>query len=420
MVFPGFLPQQGGGILQQIYMVISIIGFVGFLALIIFGTRLLIWQLDRKLKHSLVTLEAYRNDTRAMFLDSFVDSLDRKTERKFESLRDFKFSAPSDLDPSGMFGKLENVLDASESKFDRFIQANAETDDEEELADLQMAFKGVMGTHQIYKVVRHYRQLIKKTQSIQLAQLTIMMLPIFEELAESQKEASRAFLDGAPIGDAIGPLVAAKFITSEPEEVAEDIVRSEEEVAGNEVHVIKSKGPGGRLGKYGDAIEEVADDVEAIVTVDAAAKFEGEETGTVSEGVGVMMGGPGVEKSKIEDAAVENDLPLEGIVVKQSPPEASKPMKKEIYEAYKPAVEKVEEIVEEVDGPVAVVGVGNTCGVANQRSDVSDVSRKLQKYWEEYEEMDEDDTSYMGMMGAFPGGDGSDAGARLLWRLPRL
>jgi hypothetical protein len=215
--------------------------------------------------------------------------------------------------------------------------------------------------------------------------------------------------------------IPSKFITSEPEEVAEDIVRSEEEVAGNEVHVVKSRGPGGRLGKYGDAIEEVADDVEAIVTVDAAAKFEGEETGTVSEGVGVMMGGPGVEKSKIEDAAVENDLPLEGIVVKQSPPEASKPMKKEIYEAYKPAVEKVEEIVEELDGPVAVVGVGNTCGVANQRSEVSNVPSKLQKYWEEYEEMDEDDTSYMGMMGAFPGGDSSmKAGARLLRRLPRL
>jgi hypothetical protein len=69
--------------------------------------------------------------------------------------------------------------------------------------------------------------------------------------------------------------------------------------------------------------------------------------------------------------------------------------------------------VEELDGPVAVVGVGNTCGVANQRSNVSDVSQKLQKYWEGYEEMSEDDTSYMGMMGAFPGGDVSDAGARL-------
>jgi hypothetical protein len=33
------------------------------------------------------------------------------------------------------------------------------------------------------------------------------------------------------------------------------------------------------------------------IAVDAAAKFEAEETGTVSEGAGVTMGGSGVEKS---------------------------------------------------------------------------------------------------------------------------
>jgi len=42
-------------------------------------------------------------------------------------------------------------------------------------------------------------------------------------------------------------------------------------------------------------------------------------------------------------------------------------MKKEIYESYKDAVEKTEEIIDEFDGDVAVIGVGNTCGVGNTK-----------------------------------------------------
>lgn len=407
-------------------MIIQTIMSLLFFGLIFFFPRIMIWQADRKMKSALIDLESYKNDSETLFLRNFVDTMNPRLEQKFESLKDFKFSAPTSLDPQGMVRKLELVLDTSENKFNRFVERNADTEDEERLADLNMAFKGVMGTHQIYKVLRHFRQLINKTGNIQIISLVQMMMPIYKELAESQKEATRAFVDQAPIGDAIGPLVAAKLITREPEEVAEDIICSEEEINGNKVYVVKSKGPGARLGKYGDAIDSLAEnnDLSAIITVDAGAKFEGEETGAVSEGVGVMMGGPGVEKSKIEDAATSHDVPLEGLIIKQSPPEASKPMKKEIYEAFEPAVAKVEELVDEIDGEVAVIGVGNTCGVGNQQDETTGIDQKLEKYWEEYEKQEEEDVSYMGLMGLL-GGGGEQAGMKsamnsFLWRLPRL
>ncbi|MFB6209463.1 MAG: DUF1512 family protein [Candidatus Nanohaloarchaea archaeon] len=428
MALPGLFAMGGDGLLQQVFMVVQILSFLVLPALLLFFPKLMIWQTDRKLRSTLADLEAYRNDTEALFKDQLEEGMDQRTSEKFESLRDFKFSQPTGIDPAGLVGKLENVLDTSEQKFDRFIEQAANSEDEEKKADLNMAFKGVMGTHQIYKVTRHFRQLIKKTKMIYLVQMVQMMMPIYREVAESQKEATRAFVDQAPIGDTIGPLVAAKMIESEEEEldeVAEDIVHSEEELGDQEIHVLKSSGPGARLGKYGEALEELAENnnLDAIITVDAAAKFEGEETGSVSEGVGVMMGGPGVEKSKIEDVAVEHDIPLEGIVVKQSPPEASKPMKKEIYEAHKPAIEKVNEIVGEFDGEVAVVGVGNTCGAGDTRESVSGVHNRLRKYWEEYEEQEEEEVSYMGLMGAMPaGGDQSELRKmkdELIWKIPR-
>ncbi|MFB6213861.1 MAG: DUF1512 family protein [Candidatus Nanohaloarchaea archaeon] len=418
MVLPGLFPGSNNGIFAIIQTLISLL----FLGMIFFFPRIMMWQVDRKLKSLLVDLDTYRNDAEMMFLKKLDPHQSKAFQRKFESMKDFKFSQPTGLDPAGMVQRLENVLDASEDKFERFVRDNTETEDEEELADLNMAFKGVMGTHQVYKVMRHFRQLISKTKTFQLIGIVQMMMPIYEEIAEAQRDATRAFVDQAPIGDAIGPLVAAKMISSEPEEIAEDIIHSEEELDGQEVHILKSKGPGARLGKYGDAIDTLAEenDLEAIVTVDAAAKFEGEETGTVSEGVGVMMGGPGVEKRKIEDAATEHDVPLEGIVVKQSPAEASKPMKKAIYEAWNPAVEKAEKITEEFDGPVAVIGVGNSCGVGNTREDTSGIHSKLQKYWKEYEEQEEEEVSYMGLLGAMPGGDSMEGAAdSFLWRIPR-
>jgi len=402
-MIPGLFPTGGEG---NFFIIIQTITTILFFGLIFFFPKIMLWQIDRKMRGVLDSLDTYRNTTENMFREKFTDNFNGSTQNKFESLKNTKFSQPTGIDPAGMVGKLEHVLDTSENKFKRFVDHNADTEKEEELADLNMAFKGVMGTHQIYKVVRHFRQLIKGTQNIQLVGLVRMMLPVYEEIAESQKDATRAFLDQAPIGDAIGPLVAAKMITEEPEEISENIVHSEEEIEDQTVHVIKSDGPGARLGKYGDAIDSLAEetDLDAIVTVDAALKFEGEETGTVNEGVGVMMGGPGVEKTKIEEAATEHDIPLEGVVIKQNAPEASKAMKKEIFDSYQEAVAKAEELAQEYDGEVAIVGVGNTCGVGNTKESTRGIHNSLRKYWKEYEQEDEDEVSYMGMMSILPAG----------------
>lgn len=446
-MIPGLLAGGENNLFMIIQTVISLL----FFGMIFFFPKIMIWQSNRKMKSALVDLDSYKSDAEIFFLSRLTGNWDQlkkhrkeaeddeivtvepelineETRKKFETLKDFKFSAPTGIDPAGLVGKLEHVLDTSEHKFDRFISRNAATEDEDELANLNMAFKGVMGTHQIYKVTRHFQQLIQKTGNFQLIGLVQMMVPIYKELAESQKAATEAFVDEAPIGDSIGPLVAAKLIqdTEEPEEVAEDIVHAEENLGDQTVHVIKSNGPSARLGKYGDALDKLADeeDLDAIITVDAGAKFEGEETGAISEGVGVMMGGPGVEKTKIEEVATEHDVPLEGIVIKQSAPEASKPMKKEIYESYKDAVGKAEEIIDEFDGDVAVVGVGNTCGVGNTKEDVTGVHNRLRPYWEKYEqEEDEEDVSYMGLMGALPnGGDQAELQnlkSSVLWKIPR-
>ena len=137
---------------------LQILSFLLFPILIVFGPRIMVWQADRKLRDALSDIEDYHNESLSLFKQNM--EVTDGFEQRLDSMKNFQFSAPTTLDPAGMVDRLENVLDASENKFQRFVEKHANTEDKEELADLNMAFKGVMGTQQIFKVMRHFKELI--------------------------------------------------------------------------------------------------------------------------------------------------------------------------------------------------------------------------------------------------------------------
>ena len=63
-----------------------------------------------------------------------------------------------------------------------------------------------------------------------------------------------------------------------PKEIEEDIMMSKISIEGRNCFVIKAKGPGGRLGRPGKAVEKLVkrNKISRIITIDAAAKLEGE------------------------------------------------------------------------------------------------------------------------------------------------
>jgi hypothetical protein len=97
-------------------------------------------------------------------------------------------------------------------------------------------------------------------------------------------------------------------------------------------------------------------------------------------------------------------------------------MKKEIYNAYEEAIEKTKNIVNSYDGEVAVIGVGNTCGVKNKAKSTTTTPQKLKTFWEEYEQQEDDDVSYMGLMAMLGGGQSQEIREKInqeIWKLPR-
>lgn len=95
--------------------------------------------------------------------------------------------------------------------------------------------------------------------------------------------------------------------------------------------------------------------------------MEGENTGSIAEGIGVVIGGPGVDKWMIEESMVKGDLEVDAVIVKMSPEEAISQMNEDILKAAKKALCVVRDSIyrSEIGSKVLVVGVGNSCGLPN-------------------------------------------------------
>ena len=149
------------------------------------------------------------------------------------------------------------------------------------------------------------------------------------------------------------------------------MVAAETTLEGRRVIALKAEGPGGNVGKPGDAIRQVLQEnsgkASMIIMVDAALKLEGEKTGEVAEGIGAAIGGIGTERFKIEEEATKFNVPVYAIVIKQSILEAVTTMKKEIADAVDPTIEKIKQLILETtkEGELVIIaGIGNTAGIA--------------------------------------------------------
>jgi hypothetical protein len=224
----------------------------------------------------------------------------------------------------------------------------------------------------MYKIVRHLYLLGKKTFSIFVIFQLQAFLPLIMQEAEAYQGATKAFSEGHPIGDGAGALVASKLMrNSQVRKVEKDMVAGETVIEGRRVIALKAEGPGGNVGKPGDAIRQILEEnngkASMIIMVDAALKLEGEKTGEVTEGIGAAIGGIGTERYKIEEEATKFGIPVYAIVIKQSILEAVTTMKKEIAEATEPVLELIKRLILDrtKEGELVIIaGIGNTAGIA--------------------------------------------------------
>jgi hypothetical protein len=336
-----------------------------------FQSRVILGEISK----SLVKLKTMKEGARKEAVD-YVKTVIRTSMSLDPALGVDKFLEyftimPVDLDPTGIVRKLDHLMRTRDERLRTEVKKLCTGASEQEVSKVENILEAATALNMIYKIVRHFYLMGKRTTSMFVLVQLQMVMPLLLEEAEALQKAISAFKHGQPIGDGIGPMVVGKMMFGKGKKlVAMETVYVEEEYKGRNLYLIKAEGPAGTVGRPGEAIKRLANDLhikfDAIVMIDAALKLEGERTGDVAEGIGAAIGGIGIEKYQIEDVATLLEIPVYAVIVKQSVQEAITVMRKEIADALDKVTSTVYSVIEDKTSEgqsIMVIGVGNTMGV---------------------------------------------------------
>ncbi len=381
MPFQTIAFQLGGGfdfLSQLIWFALLIVFFM-------FYPRLMIGQIIWKLEKSALGIEKMATESKKVVMKQMAKKPTKELKESIDRFYEFFSTGPVDLDPNGIIKKWDYVIREQKDRFEQFVNQAAPDLDPEKKANVEMGFAAGITLYDVAKVVRHYVEMAKKTKNLQIAMIIQMQLPMIEKISKSLFVGTKTLSKGEPIGDALGPLVAADLMgNNRTQEIDPDTVVAKTKMKGRTVFIMKSKGPGGRLGYPGKALQKLVskNNIAKIITVDAAAKLEGEKTGSVAEGIGVAMGGIGVERSYIEDVAIHKKIPIDAVIVKMSQEEAIMPMRKAIKDALPEVKKSINRMIDstKTKGSIIIVGVGNTSGVGNDKKSADRAAEWVNAY----------------------------------------
>jgi hypothetical protein len=357
----------------DIQTILSILFYVVFAVFMFYGQRIQMYIMIREVQGSLYRLKYIRDEGRKITIETIKEIGKPQTDPtvRIDRFLEYFTIGPQNLDPAGIVWKLEHILDVRDTRMKDEVKLMAPSADETQANNLENTLEAAMALNYIYKVIRHFYVLGRKTLSLYVIMQIQMILPLIMREAEAYASALKAFAYGQPIGDGAGALVAAKLTYGhEKRKLAKDCVMATVPLEGRTAFVIKAEGPGGNVGKPGDAIKTVIDENEGkianIIMVDAALKLEGEPVGEVSEGVGAAIGGPGVDQFKIEESILKYHIPINAVIIKEDIGDAVSPMRKEIYDSVDKAIERIKQVMLErtkEGDKVIIAGIGNSIGI---------------------------------------------------------
>lgn len=278
---------------------------------------------------------------------------------------------PVSIEPTDIIKRLDHMIVNNEDKFKKDLERFMPGLSRHTLNNIAVSLAIASALFTIFKVLRHYYLLGKKYENwVLLMQLYLLLPQLVKELIPYTKAIDGVF-KGIPIGDSVGPMVTFKLAGLSPRiDIEEDTVYSLVNIEGRNVYIVKAKGPGATVGRPGKGVAKIAEmlsyKVARIITIDAALKLEGEQTGTIAEGSGAAIGDPGPEKIEIERVAVKCGAPLDAVIIKMGVDEAIKPMSKEIADSIDKAYQRILDIIKTRTKPgdnLIVAGIGNSVGV---------------------------------------------------------
>ena len=354
---------------NPIMMLVWILPLILF---VFYGQRIQLIITSGDIKKKLAKLDQYRNDSRDDLIQYIKKNLTPKGDpvEKIDRFFDYFTIMPVDIDPNGIVPKIHRLVRSREDTTRKQVKSLFTEIDAMEITKIQTLLEIVTTLQLFHKIVRHLFLTAKKQNNYPLILPLQMMLPFIMEQADALRDAIPVLKQGQPIGDGIGPLVVGEMMLDTKKQKAEfETVYGESEFKDRKLILLKAEGPYATVGRPGEATEFLVSKFKPniIIMIDAALKFEGEESGTIAQGFGAAIGGIGTDRFKIEEIATKYDIPVFSIVVKQSVSDAITLMKKKIADQTDNIKNQVHEMITDntsANQSVLVIGVGNTVGVS--------------------------------------------------------
>ena len=348
--------------------------WIGFIAItFMYGQKIQIFITITRLSRQLNRLKIMNQDAKDKILELMLkDNRGNKDniEKEIDNIIDSFVISPNNMDPKDIISKMEHFLDTYDDQIKNQIKKIFSNLDEDTINTRSNLAEVAIGLNGMYKYIRHLLLSSKKQKNLYLIAQLQIIFPLVMDKANAYHASIRAFSEGLTIGDGLGPAIASKLIKDNSDiTIDNDTLTAQTKIENREAFIIKAKGPGGNVGKPGEAIKNVIKNkknIKLIITVDAALKFEGEKTGLIAEGVGAAIGGPGIEKYKIEQNASIYEIPLYAIVVKMSEKEAITEIDNEIENTYDYIIDKIKFLINKYtkeNDQIIIAGIGNTLGI---------------------------------------------------------
>jgi len=370
----------GGASLADWISAISQLAFLLIFILLFVGAnqRFQMYMWGKEVRAALGIFYKYYSEAEEKTRDLLVRNGAKRPKTLVDRIKDYVVISPVDIEPTDIIRRLDHLLTTERNHIKDLLLREMPDKDKSTRYKIETSLGITYALYMLYKIVRHYLLTSEKTNNYILLMQLKLILPQIMKIAESYRKALDDFVKGAPIGDSIGPLIAYRLARTNgnPEwvNIDEDTVAAQVEFEGRKLILVKASGPESNVGRPGLAIEEIVEKdlfktgkPKLMITVDAALKLEGEETGSVAEGVGAAIGDPGPEKIRIERTATKHGIPLRTVIIKMGMDEAIYAMREEIYKGGIEALERIKTIIKEETSEgdtVLLAGIGNSIGVS--------------------------------------------------------
>ncbi len=174
----------------------------------IFGQRFQLIQYQGDVGRGLSRLSLLRDKSKQTLLGYVTKRAPGNTEvnKKMDDFLEYFTIQPVSMDPSGIVKKMDHILTTQDDRIREEVSQLMPSTNEVERSVIENMAGVAASMNQIYKVVRHFYLLGKKSSNFYLIYQLYMILPTLLKQADALVAAMGTLEQGQPLGDGIGAM----------------------------------------------------------------------------------------------------------------------------------------------------------------------------------------------------------------------